>query len=126
MFRPLSTFVLLGLLTVGASSCKKRCVDCDIEREDNLDLIAVVTGFCGTEDDLDLHEDQLAVEYQCLNCVVQTTQGPIETGMMCGDQAFRDSLEAAIVTPALQQGLVADCALFGDTIIVTCHPQEED
>lgn len=117
-------YVLVCSLVFGVSACKKRCVDCDIEREDNLDLIAVVGGFCGTEDDLDLNEQQLAIEYQCINCVVQTSFGPIETGMLCGDQAYRDSVEEAFVEPALEQGLIADCALFGDTLTVTCHPAE--
>lgn len=121
-FRIQIVAIALTSVVIGITACKTRCVDCDIEREDNLDLITVVTGFCGSEDDLDLHEDQLAIEYQCINCVVQTTLGPVETGMLCGDLAFRDSVRNATETQALMQGLVADCALFGDTLIITCHP----
>jgi len=117
------TFMLMAIVLI-ASACEDRCVDCTIKHFDNLDVIAVVPNICGDEDELAVEEANLHVEYRCVECVIFTSVGPQDSGILCGKLQYTDSIEQSYVEEGQRLGVAYTCEFFSDTLVIVCHPVE--
>lgn len=123
MSRLFGIFALVGFVFL-ASGCKKSCLNCTIEHFDDLSIVAEVNDLCGNDEDLKQEQERLAVEYRCIQCVVFAGLSNSDTGIICGDIAFTDSVQASNEAAAFEIGANYTCELFTDTLIIRCHPPE--
>lgn len=111
--------LVVATLPVIAGGCKK-CVECEIRLKQSQDVIGHVDEYCGTKKKVDAKEEELASEYNCIECSVNTGGGTANSGVHCGNRAFTDSIETAWENGALQSGNTAVCIYHRDTANVTC------
>jgi hypothetical protein len=111
----LAIFVLAAVL----NSCTK-CVECEIRLKQSQDVIGSVDEFCGTDKKVEEEENRLRAEYNCIQCSVNTGIGTANSGVVCGDKAFTDSVETAWEQGAQESGYFAICIVYRDTANVTC------
>ena len=123
MKKLLGALTLIGLIGF-ATGCKKSCLNCTIEHFDDLTIIAEVNDICGNDEDLKQEQDRLAIDYRCIQCVVFAGLSNSDTGIICGDVAFTDSVQASNEQAAIEIGANYTCELFADTLIIRCHPPE--
>lgn len=112
--------VSIFLVGVGLFSGCKKCVECEVRLKKSSDVIGYVDKFCGTDKKVEEEEDRLNAEYTCIECIVQTAQGPQSSGILCGSREFTDSVEASNKAGAAQIGAFVNCAYNRDTTIVRC------
>jgi hypothetical protein len=108
-------FAALSALT----ACS-HCELCEIKQKETALVVLTDHEICGTNDALDDEKSALDDNYNCIECIVNTTSGPASSGYHCGDRTFTDSLEAAVRNGALAAGYTYDCAFFRDTLEVIC------
>lgn len=114
-FRFLSILVIPFLI----AGCTK-CVECEIKLKESQTVLGNVDEFCGTSKKVSAEEDRLRADYTCIECVVVTQSGPVNSGVQCGDRAFTDSIQAGWDQAAFDIGTDADCTYHRDTVNVTC------
>ena len=113
---------LLGILTafvVLFSSCRK-CVECEIRLKESPEIIGFVDEFCGTKKKVEEEESRLRADYTCIECSVNTGLGTANSGVLCGDRAYTDSVENSWDMGAIQSGTTAQCIYYRDTANVKC------
>ena len=113
--------IILLLAIILNSGCKKSCLDCTIEHFDDLSLVATVNGICGNDNDLEQEQNRLSIDYRCIQCIVFGPLGDSDTGIICGDAAFTDSVQTSNEEAAYQIGAGYSCELFTDTLIIRCY-----
>lgn len=116
MFRYVGIFFLLG---AAFSSCTK-CVECTVSLKESSEIVGYVDEFCGTDKKVEEEEDRLLSDYTCISCSVNTGAGTASSGVLCGDRAYTDSVEADWDEGALAIGANALCIYYRDTAKVTC------
>lgn len=104
---------------VAFSACTK-CVECEIKLKESQDIIGAVDEFCGTNKKVEEEEERLKADFTCIECSVNTGLGNANSGVVCGDRAFTDSVEAAWDAGALEIGTSANCIYYRDTADVRC------
>jgi hypothetical protein len=109
----------LFVLVIAFAGCTK-CVECEVKLKESQDVIGAVDEFCGTNKKVEEEEERLLAEYTCIECVVNTGLGTATSGVLCGDRAFTDSIEADYEAGALQIGTTAQCTYYRDTANVVC------
>lgn len=107
------------VVAVSLSACTK-CVECKIELKESNDVLGMIDEFCGTDKKVDEEEERLRQDYTCIECTVNTGLGNANSGIVCGNRAFTDSVEAAWDAGALEIGTSANCIYYRDTAKVTC------
>ena len=114
-------FLPFSLLSIAilVAGCTK-CVECEIKLKESQEVIGTVDEFCGTNKKVAEEEDRLRAEYTCIECEVITGFGPVNSGVVCGDLAFTDSVEASWEQGAFDLGTTADCFSYRDTANVVC------
>lgn len=110
---------LVLISAVAFSSCKK-CVQCEAKLKQSQQVLTTVDEFCGTKKDIEAEEARLNDENICIKCMVTTGFGPTDSGIVCGDQAFTDSVETTWNEAAASIGTSANCVYYRDTVNVTC------
>lgn len=113
-----------GLLSVfiaaaAFSSCKK-CVECEVKLKQSQQVLTNVDEYCGTNKDIEAEEERLNAENICIKCAVNTSFGPTDSGIVCGDLAFTDSVETSWRQAAASIGTSASCIYYRDTVNVAC------
>jgi hypothetical protein len=117
LMRNLIAFTLL--LGTALSSCTK-CVECTVSLKESPEVIGYVDEFCGTDKKVEEEENRLLADYTCISCSVNTGAGVAQSGVLCGDRAFTDSVEADWDEGALAIGTNAQCIYYRDTAKVAC------
>jgi hypothetical protein len=107
------------MFAVTLSACTK-CVECEIRLKQSQDIIGTLDEFCGTDKKVEEEETRLRAEYNCIECYVNTGIGTANSGVLCGDMAFTDSVETSWETGAQESGYFATCITYRDTANVTC------
>lgn len=110
---------LLSVALSAISACS-HCELCEIKQKETALVVLSDHEICGTKDALDDEKASLDDNYNCIECIVNTTSGPASTGYHCGDRAFTDSLETAVRNGATAAGYTYDCTFFRDTLEVIC------
>jgi len=101
------------------SSCKK-CVQCEIRLKESQEVIGFIDEFCGNDKKVEEEQERLRAEYSCVDCTIETTFGPVSTGIHCGNRAFTDSIKSDANASATNLGTSTSCVLYRDTANVTC------
>lgn len=101
------------------TACTK-CVECEVKLKESSDVIGRIDEFCGTDKKVEEEEERLRQNYTCIECSVNTGLGNANSGVVCGDRAFTDSVEAAWDAGALEIGTSANCIYYRDTADVRC------
>ena len=101
------------------TACTK-CVECEVKLKESSDVIGRIDEFCGTDKKVEEEEERLRQNYTCIECSVNTGLGNANSGVVCGDRAITDSVEAAWDAGALEIGTSANCIYYRDTADVRC------
>lgn len=101
------------------SSCKK-CVECEVKLKQSQQVLTNVDEYCGTKKDIEAEQERLNAENICIKCSVNTGFGPTDSGVLCGNLAFTDSVETSWKQAASSIGTYANCTYYRDTVNVTC------
>ena len=101
------------------SGCTK-CVECEIKLKESQDVIGYIDEFCGTDKKVEEEENRLRADYTWIECSVNTGLGQAQSGVVCGDRAFTDSVEATWESGAAEIGTSANCIYYRDTANVVC------
>lgn len=110
---------LILILAFAFSSCKK-CVQCEAKLKQSQQVLTHIDEFCGNKKDIEAEEARLNEENTCIKCVVNTGFGPTDSGIICGDRAFTDSVETSWDEAAASIGTSASCIYYRDTVNVAC------
>ena len=115
------SFTILSLIfaAVTFSGCTK-CVECEIKLKQSQDVIGCVDEFCGTDKKVEEEEDRLLSDFYCIECSVQTGMGSANSGVLCGERPYIDSVQASWSTGANNIGTSANCIYYRDTVNVAC------
>lgn len=115
--RIIPLFILASVVLL--NSCKK-CVECEIRLKQSQDVIGRIDEFCGTDKKVEEEENRLRADYNCIRCTVNTGLGTADSGVLCGDRAYTDSVEDNWEEGAQESGYFATCVYYRDTANVTC------
>ena len=113
------TTVASVLLVLAFASCRK-CVECEVKLKQSQDVIGYVDEFCGTDKKVKQEEDRLRSDFYCIECSVQTGMGTANSGVLCGERPYIDSIQATWNAGANDIGASANCTYYRDTVNVTC------
>ena len=110
---------VIWFVAVAFVGCKK-CVECEVRLKQSQDIIGFVDEFCGTDKKVEEEENRLLADYTCIECSVNTGGGTAESGVLCGDRTFTDSVQSSWDAGAADIGTSASCIYYRDTANVTC------
>lgn len=112
----LFSFLVIPFIIAGCT----KCVECEIKLKESQTVLENIDEFCGTDKKVSAEEDRLRADYTCIECMVQTQSGPVNSGVVCGDRAYTDSVQVVWDQAAFDIGTSAECTYYRDTVNVIC------